>query len=227
MATLTVGSVVDRVARLLYDQTNIKWSRSELLEHINAAQRVVALASPTTGSTISVVQLVAGSRQVIPVNGWLLLDVIRNMGVNGITPGRAVRVISRRLLESYNPNWQSTTPSSITQSYWFDPQDQTGYFVYPPSDGTGHLEINYSSAPDTLTSESQTMTLPDVADAAVINFVCFRALSKVSEFGNPQLAAGYLEAFNQLLGAKYTAEQANNPNLGLMPFSPDARGGTS
>lgn len=227
MATITVGSVIDRVARLLYDQTNIKWSRSELLEHVNAAQRVVALTSPTTGSTISIIKLAAGARQIIPTNGWLLLDVIRNMGTDGLTPGRAIRVISRRLLESYNPNWQSTTPSSIIQSYWFDPQDQTGYFVYPPSNGLGYLEINYSSAPDTLTSEMQTMTLPDVADAAVINFVCFRALSKTSEFGNPDLAGAYLTVFNQLLNAKYTAEQANNPNLGLMPANVDARGGTS
>lgn len=229
MGTLTVGSIIDRCAKLLYDQTNIKWSRAELLDHLNGAQRMVAIASPSTLATVVSMKLEAGSRQSIPATGWLLLDVIRNMGVSGTTPGRAVRVISRRLLDAYNPNWQvDTAASSVTQSYWFDNQDQTSFFVYPPSNGQGYLEINYSNAPDNLTSEAQPITVPDVVDVALVNYVMFRALSKAADFSpGAQLAASYLVTFNEIMGTKFTTEQANSPNLGLMPPSAGTRGGTS
>jgi hypothetical protein len=228
MGTLTVQNIIDRCARLLYDQTNIKWSRTELLDHLNAGQRAIAIAAPTTLATVAVMQCVAGSRQVIPSGGWLLLDVIRNMGTNGTTPGRSVRIISRRLLESYDPLWQTGTTSPTVQSYWYDIQDQTGFFVYPPNTGAGYIEINYSAQPNVLTSEAQTITVPDVVDSALVNYVMFRACSKVADFSpGAQLAGQYLETFNQMMGAKLTSEQANNPNLGLLPPDAGMRGGTS
>jgi hypothetical protein len=227
MGTLTVQNIIDRCARLLYDPTNIKWSRSELLDYLNGGQRAIAVAAPTTLATVGVMQCVSGSRQTIPSGGWLLLDVIRNM-TGGTTPGRSIRVISRRLLESYDPDWQTGTKSATVQSYWFDLQDQTSFFVYPPNTGTGYVEINYSAQPNTLTSEAQTITVPDVVDSALINYVMFRACSKAAEFSpGAQAAAAYLTTFNEMMGAKLNSEQANNPNLGLMPPDAGLRGGTS
>lgn len=227
MATITVQNIIDRCARMLYDQTNIKWSRSELLDYLNAGQRAIALVAPTTLATVATMQCVSGARQTIPSAGWLLLDVIRNM-TGGTTPGRAIRVISRRLLESYDPNWQTGTKSAVVQSYWFDLQDQTSFFVYPPNTGTGYVEINYSAQPNTLTSEAQTINVPDVVDSALINYILFRACSKAADFSpGMQAATAYLGSFNEMLGSKLTVEQANNPNLGLMPPDAGLRGGTS
>lgn len=227
MGTLTVQSILDRASRTLFDINNVKWSRTELLDHLNAGQRAIAIAAPTTLATVAVMQCVQGARQTIPSGGWLLLDVIRNM-TGGTTPGRSVRIISRRLLEAYDPGWQTGTQSAVVQSYWFDIQDQTSFFVYPPNTGTGYVEINYSAQPNVLTSEAQTITVPDVVDSALVNFVLFRACSKAADYSpGPQMAAAFLETFNQMMGAKLTSEQANNPNLGLVPPDAGLRGGTS
>jgi len=227
VGTITAGAMIDRAAQLLYDQTNIKWSRTELLEHLNSGQRVITLTSPTSNNTVAVMQLVIGARQSLPSDGWLLLDVIRNMGTDGLTPGRSVRVISRKLLEAFDPDWQTSTKKAVVQSYWFDLQDQTAFFVYPPADGTSRIEINYSATPPALISEAQTISLRDVMDSALLNWMCFRALSKTAEFGGAELGAAYLGAFNAIMGSKYTAEQANNPNFGLFPPSADVKGGVS
>jgi len=70
--------------------------------------------------------------------------------------------------------------------------------------------------------------VPDAYEDAILNYVMFRACSKQADFAaGMQLADGYLTTLNNLLGAKLSAETANNPNLGLTPQMADAAGGTS
>jgi hypothetical protein len=52
----------------------------------------------------------------------------------------------------------------------------------------------------------------------------FRALSKNADFAGSPQADKYLELFNTVMGAKVSSEQANNPNLGLAPVDPSAKG---
>jgi hypothetical protein len=182
---------------------------------------------PNATNTVQVVQLVAGSRQAIPTNGWMLLDVLRNMGSSGTTPGRGIRVISRKLLEAFNPNWHADTQADPVKNYLFDQQDQESFFVYPPSTGNNKIEINYSALPVPLTSESQPLAVPDAYEEAMVHYVMFRALSKNAEFADDAKAAKYLDLFNGVMGAKVSAEQANSPNLGLSPTDPGTTGGTS
>lgn len=224
---VSAKTIIDRVSRQLVDITNVVWSRSELLEWLSVGQRLVVMLQPNATGTIATIQLTAGTRQAVPSDGWLLLEVIRNMGTNGTTPGRAIRVVSRKLLDTFNPTWHSDTKSAVVQNYLYDPQDQTGFFVYPPSNGTNYIEINYSAIPAYLTSENQNLTVPGAYEEALTHYLMFRALSKNAAFAaNPQ-ADSYLQLFNAVLGGKVTAEQANNPNLGLMPGPSASPGGTS
>lgn len=228
MATITVKSIIDKAANQLFDVPNIKWSRAELLGWVNMAQRLIVIIQPSSTNTIETISLQAGTRQHIPVHGWLLLDVLRNYSALAGSPGRAVRVVSRRLLDTFNPDWHTATAKKAVQNYVFDKQDQTAFFVYPPNDGTGFLEINYSTIPDDITSEASTLTVPDAYEDAILNYIMFRACSKQADFApGMQMADAYLTTVNNLLGAKLSAEQANNPNLGLTPQLADNVGGTS
>ena len=216
MAVVTVASLINKAATLLYDQTNIKWPRSEWLGWLNSGQRAIVVLQPSSTNEIEVIKLVAGTRQSIPAHGWLLLDVIRNMGTTGTTPGRAIRVVHRRMLDSYNPDWNTATASSVVRDYVFDSQNQREFYVYPPNTGTGYVELNYSMIPDDLTSEASTISVSDAYENPLLDYMLFRACSKASDINNgAALAAAYLQAFNAFLGGKLTAEQANNPNLGL------------
>lgn len=228
MATITVKSIIDKAANQLFDIPNIKWSRSELLGWVNVAQRLVVIMQPSSTNTIEVIPLVAGTRQHLPTHGWLLLDVLRNYSaLTGGTAGRAVRVVSRKLLDTFSPSWHSATATKVVQNYVFDAQDQQAFLVYPPNTGTGFLEINYSTIPADTTNETDMLSIPDAYEDAILNYVLFRACGKQTDFaGGAQLADGYLTIVNNLLGSKLTAEQANNPNLGLIP-NPAGVGGTS
>jgi len=225
---ILASTIINRVSAQLLDINNVKWSRTQLLDWINVGQRVIVVAQPSATNTIAAVQLVPGTRQAIPSDGWLLLDVLRNMGASGTTPGRVIRLISRKLLDAFNPNWNSDTQADPVTNYLFDPQDQLAFFVYPPSTGNNWIEINYSALPVPLAVESSPLDLPDAYEEALTHYLMFRALSKSAEFGDATGASNYLNLFNVTLGVKMNAEQVNDPNIGLNP-SPDlaARGGVS
>lgn len=205
----------------------MRWSRAQLLDWLSVGQRYAAMVQPSTSSTTTVEKLQPGTRQRIPMDGWMLLDIVRNMGSDGNTPGRAVKVISRRLLDAFDPSWHSAAASAITQNYIFDTQSPYFYYVYPPSNGTGYLQYVYSAVPVPLVSETDAISIPDVYEDALNHYVMFRALSKNAEFAGSPQADQYLMLFNAALGAKQTAEQANNPNIGLVPPSPALSGGVS
>lgn len=224
---ILASSIIDRCSKQLLDITNVRWSRDQLLDWLSVGQRFIVVLQPSSSSTTVTRKLDAGTLQEIPPDGWLLLDVIRNMGTTGTTPGRAVRVVSRRLMDAYNPLWHSSPASATTQNYIFDPQSQTSFYVYPPSNGLGYLQYIYAALPAQLTSESDPITLPDAYEEALNHYVMFRALSKNAEFAGSPQAEQYLALFNTSLGAKATAEQANNPNIGLAPPNPTANGGVS
>jgi hypothetical protein len=225
--TILASTIINRVSAQLLDINNVKWSRLQLLDWINLGQRLIVVAQPNTTNTIQTMQLVAGTRQALPSNGWMLLDILRNMGPDGETPGRGIRVISRRLLEAFNPNWHADTPADPAKHYLFDPQDQVAFFVYPPSTGNNTIEVNYSALPTQMISESQPLSVSDAFEEPIGHYVMFRALSKEAEFGDDAKATRYLDLFNGMIGVKVSAEQANNPNIGLVPAGSTDVGGTS
>lgn len=219
MGTLVVKDVMARVATALFDTNNAKWSPLELLGYLNDGQRYISTLQPT--GVIASAPVVAGARQALPSDGWLLLDVLRNLGASGTTPGRAIRVISRRLLEGFNPTWMTSTPSAVVQSYIYDLRDQTNYFVYPPSTGGVFVEINYATVPPLLTSTMQAISILDVFEEALYNYMMYRACSKITEYSpGQQVASGYWTLLSEALGGKSKTESSFNPNAALEPAIP-------
>lgn len=225
MSTVTAKSIIDKASVLLLDPTNVRWTRAELLGWINDAQRQIVIMSPNATNKVSTYKLEVGTRQTIPSDGWTLLNVIRYMGTDGLKPGRAIRVASQQVMDAYNPNWHSATPSVVPQSYVFDQQDQTVFYVYPPNTGKGYVQVNYSPEPTDLTAETQVIGLRDIFQTAILDYVLYRACSKDAEYApGLQLAAGYLNTFNSAMGIKQSSELANSPNQNLQPRNPTTPG---
>jgi hypothetical protein len=221
MSIITAQSIINKASALLLDPTNVRWTRAELLGWLNDGQRQIVLVAPNATNKVATIKLAAGTRQSIPSDGWTLLNVIRYMGTDGTRPGRAVRVTSQQLLDSYNPNWHAATPTVVPQSYVFDQQDQTVFYVYPPNTGNGYVQINYSPEPVDLTSESQTIFVRDIFQTALLDYILYRACSKDAEYApGLQLAAGYLQTFNMAMGIKQDSELKNSPNQSLQPRNP-------
>lgn len=228
MGTVTAGAIIDKAVIQLIDISGVRWTRAELLKWLNDGLRQIVLMQPNAMNTPGAVQLVAGTRQLLPTGGWMLLGIYRNMGTTGTTPGRAVRIISRELLDAFNPNWHTTTASAVTKNYIYDLQDQTAYYVYPPSTGTNYLEINYSLQPTDLTSESQAIPMFDVYQGPLLDYIMFRACTKDAEYAaGVTLGQMYLTTFSASTSVKGQSETTGSPELGLLPRNPTMPGSIS
>ena len=228
MGTVTAGQIIDKAVIQLIDISGVRWTRAELLKWLNDGLRQIVLMQPNAMNTPGAVKLVAGTRQLLPTGGWMLLGVYRNMGTTGSTPGRAVRIISRELLDAFNPDWHTDTASAITKNYIYDLQDQTAYYVYPPSTGTNYIEINYSLQPTDLTSESQAIPMFDVYQGPLLDYIMFRACTKDAEYAaGVTLGQLYLTTFTSSTNVKAQSETVGSPELGLLPRNPTMPGSIS
>ncbi len=215
MATVSVASVISRVSTLLQDTTNVRWPQAELAMYISDAQREVALFKPDACIKVSSVKLDSGTRQAIPSDGVALIEVTRNMGTNGSTPGNAIRVCSREILDAQYPGWHSSAQTVAPVHYTFAPNNQKGFFVYPPNTGAGYVEVVYNASPSDV-SATGTLQIDDVWMPSIINYTMHRAYSKDAEYAaNAQLAQAYYQAFVASLTGRTNAEQAISPNRSI------------
>jgi len=225
MGTVTAKTIIDKATIQLIDLANIRWTRAELLAWLNDGMRQIVTIQPSASSTTVSKQLVAGTRQTLPADGWLLLSVYRNMGTNGTTPGRAIRIISREILDSFNPYWNTDKATAEVRNYIYTDQDQAAFYVYPPSTGTQYIELNYSAQPADLTVETDVIPIFDIFQSALVDYILYRACSKDAEYApGLQLAQGYMATFVGAIQGKNTAEVSGNPTQSLGPRNPPVRG---
>jgi hypothetical protein len=216
MATITGANIVSRAAIILQDTTGVRWPQTEeLLLWLNDGQREIVLRKPDAYAQNEVVALIAGTKQSIPANGIQLLDVIRNMGTDGETPGRAVTRIDREILDEQRPNWHTEDASDETKHYTFDGQDPKRFYVYPPqASPPGKVEMVYASSPTDLPSLATTITLDDIYSGPLLDYVLYRAYSKDADLtpSAPERAVAHYNSFLSALGAKSQIQEASSPN---------------
>ena len=214
MGTVTAKRIIDKCADLLHDVAGVRWTRAELLSWLNDGQRQIVVITPSSTNTTETVSLVAGARQALPSGGWLLLEINANVENSGL--GRAVRLVSKELLDGYNPNWRKATPSAEVWNYVYSLQDQQVYWVYPPNNGTGALQINYSKNPSDVLTEDGAIAIQDIYETCLVDYMMYRACAKDADYApGVALAAGYWSAFTAGLNMKTQAEETNNPNVDL------------
>jgi len=167
MSTISGQEILSRAAIILQDSTNIRWPFDELLRWLHDGQREVVLRKPDAYTKSEPLQLtVSETKQSIPAAGIQLLDVVRNLGTTGTTPGRAITRTERYILDAQRPNWNTETGSSVVKHYMFDERNPKIFYVYPPQPATspGYIEIVYSASPDPLISTWKAATPAVVGD---------------------------------------------------------------
>jgi len=221
MGTITGTAVINKVQAILFDTDGVKWSRQELLGWLNDAQREIAVITPWASNVEVAIQMAAGTKQAIPADGWTLIDCHRNVNADGVTPGKAVRLVERKLLDQFNPNWHTATPVTAVQNFITDAFDKLGFWVNPPSDGTGFLWISYSKSPPDLVTEASTISLGDIFEPPIVNYIIYRTCLKNSPYSlGVDKAAAYYTAFTDGLNAKTAGEKLIDPNLALANTPP-------
>lgn len=263
--TILVKDAIGRISSLLQDVSPqfTRWPENEIVNWLNDAHLAITKFLPAANSRIDAIKLTAGTRQSIEtiaqanckpgdgstpsasILGTQVLDVIRNMGSDGLTPGNSIRLLTdgREVLDSQTPNWHTITGAAVS-NYMFDPRMPRYFYISPGATASPVMwaEVAYTAQPIAiantgtpgselyLTGGSSTTKI-SVADEFIddlVNYVCARAFMKNAQFaGNGPAASNYTALFVGSLNAKVAAMTGNNPNLKRLPFAPDPLGQAS
>lgn len=224
MGTIKAHEVISRAQRVLQDTAGVRWPlEHELLTWLNDGQREVVMLKPNAHVVSKSIALQPGTRQDLPDECLQLLYVLRNMGEQGRTPGRAIRLAMREMLDAQMPNWHMARPDTEVKHYIYSPLDPKRYYVYPPQPEqhgkTHYVEAVYSVTPPNIDLQDR-ITLDDVYVGALVDYILYRAYSKDAEHASDQgRAEAHRNAFTQALMAKAAAEVGVNPARSLKPIN--------
>lgn len=214
--SIPVQDIVDRVTDILMDKDrgddDARWTDAELFRWINDSRLAILTRRPQAGGVVETVELVAGSLQTAPADAVSFMDAIRNMGSDGATPGRSIRRTDRQGLDDDDLYWHASAKKSEISQYAFDDRLPRTYYVYPPAVAGAKIQIAYAKNPADVTALSDSLGFqPEYIDA-VVNYVCYRAKSKDSQYANAAEAASFYAAFNDALGMQAQSATNSSPN---------------
>lgn len=203
---ITAQDVVTRVRDATLDNTQggIRWVDDELIRYINDASQAIVQAKPSSHPTNTSMQLEEGTTQEAPPDAIFILDIIRNVD------GKAIRYVDRGVLDAGHPDWHTMTPAAEIRHYMMEAHDPTRFYVYPPSDGTGSVQIVYSSEPAQVDSLTDELPLSSTYINSYVDYVLYRAYSKDADFAaNRELARWYYQSFAEGLGIRVNIETSS------------------
>lgn len=212
MASVTVRHLLNLAEGILQDADNDSWTLTDLINWYNLSARQTVILAPQANPIIESVKLVAGVRQVIPAKGLALIEIKRNMGADGATAGNAVFPSTTKIMQSFLQGWSAVTAAAAIVH--FMPETDRIWYNYPPSDGTGWVEEEYSKVPDAVTYdeggdwESALVGVTDKYVDACLNFILSRAFAKDTDFpGNAARSQDHERQWLQAVGAGDVAAQ--------------------
>lgn len=216
--------IIDHVSFILKDTENVRWLRPEILKYVNEAQTAVVRFMPSANKIRTTIKLQEGTLQHLPPDGLCLLSVVKNV-IDG-EPGSAVRLATRSVMDAMFPDWHEEWPEEEVENYIYDDRESTDFEVYPPSDGSGELEIVYSALPPWI-EEDDELTLGNEFTTILINYVLYKCALLDSDFnGTQSLAQFYYQLYlSELNGQEQaTTKQGPSPSHSSAPIA--ANGGT-
>jgi hypothetical protein len=213
MPTLTGTNIINRAADILQDQSNVRWSRNELLDWLNDGQRVVVTLLPESSVSFTTVSATSQGQYLfsIPSDGIRLIDVLANTSPTQ----RAVRQVDRAVLDAQYPTWRGNAAALDAQNFMFDKRTPKAFMLFPPlREGSG-VDISYCVNPAALSSESVTISLDDIFGPALTDYIVYRAYLKDAEFSvSDAKAKGAYETFIGALTSKKAADPSAQPFYG-------------
>lgn len=195
----------------LNDPAKVVWSDPVLLGFLNDALRALIVFRPDASAITEAVKLGAGTRQTIPAGGLRLIGIHRNMGSNGQTPGRVIRLGDLQIQDDISPAWHTEIGATVYE-YFYDPLLPHEFFVSPgvPASLAVWIEVSYARTPAEVTDAAATDLPVDASYAPALHeWMVYRAWG-----GDDDAAPNYAKAqarlanFYALLDRKGGADAA-------------------
>ncbi|HBG30702.1 MAG TPA: hypothetical protein DDW98_08755 [Gammaproteobacteria bacterium] len=196
MGTIVASVVLNRSAKTLYDETNHQWTAAELLDYLNLGITATVSNKPDWFTKCELITLVAGTLQSIPAAGTQVLDVIHTEA------GGAIYHYSRDKRDHGLRTWHAASQTADILHWYSDDRDPTRFFVDPPASNGAKVMCRYSATPTRLTSASDTIPLPDIAEQALWAYVVACAHLKSTKRGDPSRGNFWLTVWANSIGAR-------------------------
>jgi hypothetical protein len=198
--------VLNKAATLLFDDTFVRWEESELIGHLNLAQREIATLKPASTKTRATATLALGAVQTLPTGAMRLLDVECNI-TSGDARSKGITYADKGALDLFDPDWMTADGAAEADNYCYDADDDaTTFYVSPPVVNGTKVQILYSAYPTEITASTDALTVGDEYESPLLDYVLSRAYTKSTESADLTKASGYAQAFYTALGAKDKAE---------------------
>lgn len=231
-----------------------RWTEIELVTYANFGQMAIAKYLPQAGSRVDAVRLQPGTRQdftkilaanILPGDGsaaadtfcMALLDIPRNMGINGTTPGRVIRPVDRETKDNNDPDWHLASKADVVvREFVSDRNLPKVCYVSPPVHAATAVwvEVAMLAEPKRITAGGEPgaeIYRYDGASAALLgvndqfvedlhNYVVAIALTKGSKNNiNMAKAQSHAGMFISSINAQASVLTGVSPNLKTLPFA--------
>lgn len=214
--TILAQDLINDIADELSDETFITWTSAELLAYLNSATLRVCLLRPDASSSVEAIQLVAGTKQTLPATARRLLDIFRNMGADGATPGKAITSTDTRSMDLYRPTWHKDTGKTYVDHFMYDEETPDTFFVTPPVHTTTavYVDMKLANNPTAITdSATENVQVNDVYRPALEHWMLYKAYDKETDSDHSVAEAKFhFQAFNQLFGLKGKVDNQYSPS---------------
>ena len=187
------------------DADGVRVTESQWIEFINDACRVISSLRPDQSAVTASIKLSSGTKQDLPSDAMRLIDVTRNMGSDGNTPGNAIREVDREIFDLMLSSWHEDEGATEIENYMYDLRHPKEFYVYPPVSSTAdvYVEIIYTQSFTPITSASDNVPVNDVLVPAIKEWCLYRAYTIDSDsVNNTNLGLHYYKSFFQLLGTE-------------------------
>lgn len=210
---MIASEILDRVSMQLDDQTRTRWTEAMLLNYLTDAMRQMSLERPDSHSTVIVQHLVQGSnRQTIPTGMAKLLRVVRNMGIDGTTPGQFVTATTRDAMETLCTGWVPNAQFDEIDQYAFVQATPQNYWVWPTPSAYAYLELECCADVAQLTAMNATIPFISIWSEPLREYVLYRAFSQNGASQADQArAVAHLQQFYVMIGNEAQARILGNP----------------
>lgn len=228
-----------------------RFTEVELVRYLNFGQLAIAKYLPQSCAGQDAIKLVPGTKQDITkvlagnikpgdgstaadTYGIALLDVPRNMGADGLTPGRVIRISDRYTLDMNDPDWHASSGNAVKE-YLTDPKMPCVFYVYPgvPAGGLW-VDVSWMKEPRRVPAGGEPsayvyaweggstaiLGIDDQYAPELHDYVVALALMKGSK-NTQNLAKAGVHANAFINSINVLAQRLNgvNPNLRELPFA--------
>lgn len=189
---MTPQSIITTARHILQDADSegYRQTDAELLLYVNAGIQETSVLRPDWFQAIGHVECAANDveQAVTFVGAQKLIDVI------GLHAGNSMTEFDLATMQAFNPGWK-TDDAAEARQWARHPADPLRFYCYPKAPADQQIDVLYVKNPTAVALNDTILDLPQTVEAALVDYVVYRAEAKDDENVLNTRAAAFYQAF--------------------------------